>query len=87
MLRTGQNRVQKCATGVGVDFDQLGAVGSQVKVIAHEGPDRAWIKTGNLRCPGKRSFFEGSKLRRSLDRLKNPFHCRDFFLGNKDRRA
>ena len=87
MLRTGQNRIQKCATGVGVDFDQSGAVGRQVKVIAHEGPDRAGIKTGNFRCPGKRSFLEGSKLRRSLDRLNNPFHCCDFCLGNEDRRA
>ncbi|GBO87873.1 hypothetical protein MSSD14B_15410 [Marinobacter salsuginis] len=71
MLRTGQNRIQKCATGVGVDFDQSGAVGSQVKITAHEGPDWAWIKTGNLRCPGKRSFFEGRKRCSGFDRLND----------------
>ena len=87
VLSPGQYRVQKCAAGVGVDFDQLRPVLAQVKVVAHERPDGAWIKTGDVRRPGQSFFLIGRKLGCGFDRLNNPLHRRDVSLGNKNRRV
>ena len=65
---TGQRRVEQGAARVAVDLDQLGAIGRQVKVVAHEDPRRPPVELCNRVGPGQGLGLPG---RQGYD----PFQC------------
>jgi hypothetical protein len=66
-LRLGQVDAQQCAAGVRVDLDQLGTVGRQVEVEAHEGAERTAIDVCGLGQTGERLRAVGVAAHCGLD--------------------
>ena len=52
-LRSCKKGIEKRAAGVGVDFDQPGAVFAKMKVVAHQCPERTVIRPRDFRRPGE----------------------------------
>ncbi len=76
-LSLGQQRIQESTACVRIYLNQLGALGGEVEVVAHEYADRPEIMPSDLRGPGQRRIPIAGQSGRGLDRMYDPKHLAD----------
>ena len=77
MLRLKQHGVDQRAAGVGIDFNELGAILTDVKVVAHQHANGARPVAGNGRCAVKGSVLIGRQFSHVFDGGNEGGHVAD----------